>query len=69
MIKLYTIHCQACEILQKKLVSKNIEFEVIDDRDEVVKVGIEHCISNAPMLDVDGNVMDYISAVKWVNNQ
>ena len=69
MIKLYTTHCPACEVLQKKLVLKNIEFEIIDDKEKVMKVGINNGINNVPMLDVGDNILDYVNAVKWVNNQ
>lgn len=64
MIKLYTIHCPACNILKKKMELKNIDFEVITD-EEVFK---EKEITVFPMLQIDDNpLMTFSEAVRWVN--
>ena len=63
MIVLYSSHCPKCEILKKKLEEQNIEFEENNNIDEMIEKGF----ISAPMLDVNGEVMDYSKAVKWIN--
>ena len=36
---LYTTHCPKCLVLEKKLASKNIEFEEITDNELMLKKG------------------------------
>ena len=38
-IVVYTIHCPACNILEKKLQNANLLYSVIDDREELTKMG------------------------------
>lgn len=64
MIVLYSSHCPKCEILKKKLEEQNIEFEENNDIGEMIDKGF----MSAPMLDVNGEVMDYVKAFKWVTN-
>lgn len=67
-MKLYTTHCPKCKVLEKKLVDKNIDFDVIEDVDTILKVGRKNKIMTAPLLeDNDGNVMSFENAVKFVN--
>ena len=64
MIKLYTIHCPACNVLKKKLELKYIDFEVITD-EEVFK---EKGITVFPMLQIGDNpLMTFSEAVRWLN--
>lgn len=69
MVKFYTIHCDACDILQSKLDSKNIKYDLVDDTDTVIAVAEKSNITSAPILEVDGVVMDYRTALKWVKEQ
>ena len=62
---LYTTHCPKCKVLTIKLTQKNINFEVIDDIDTMQKMGFR----SAPMLDVDGELMDFTKALAWVKEQ
>ena len=69
MIKLYTIHCPRCKILEMKLKQTNLEFETIDDESTVVNVGREHSITGAPFMEVDGEFLKFEDAVKFVNSK
>ncbi len=64
-IILYSTHCVNCVVLEKKLKQKNIEFDIVDDVDLMKQKGF----MSAPMLEVDGVVMNYKTAIQWVNNQ
>lgn len=65
MIKLYSTHCPQCKVLETKLDRAQIKYEVIDDQDEMIRLGFK----SAPVLEVDGKAMPFAEAVKWVNNR
>lgn len=64
-VKLYTTHCPRCNVLEKKLNQKNINFEVITDFD--INEMIEKGFSVAPILSVDNELMDFSQANTWIN--
>ena len=64
-VVLYTTHCPKCNVLHAKLEEKNIEFT----ENENVRILIKNGYVSAPMLEVDGEFMDFGAAVKWVNEQ
>ena len=65
MIILYTTGCPRCHVLETKLKQKNIEYVECNDVEEMEKKDI----GSVPCLDVDGDLMDFGNAVKWVNEQ
>ena len=69
MIKLFTIHCARCKVLEMKLKQTNLEFETIDDEQTVVNTGREHGINQAPFMEVDGEYLKFEDAVKFVNSK
>ena len=62
---LYTTHCPKCNVLKKKLESKNIEFKICEDVDLMLSKGIQQ----APYLEVDNELMNFSNAIKWVNEK
>lgn len=64
-IVLYTTGCPRCEVLKKKLNSKGIQYEENSSVEEMKELGI----TNVPVLKCEGWLMDFKSAVEWVNNQ
>ena len=62
---LYSTGCPKCNILKKKLSSKNIEYTENQNVDEMISLGIEQ----VPILSVDGVMMDFGKANHWVNDQ
>lgn len=67
LITLYTIGCKNCNILEKKLEAKNIKFLRVSDEETIRAKGFGD--SFFPILEVDGVVMNYKTAIQWVNNQ
>lgn len=63
-IKLYTIGCPKCKILEEKIKAKNISIDIIEDVEELKETGIEIF----PVLEVDGEKMEFYDAITWVNN-
>ena len=64
-IILYSTHCPKCRVLEMKLKSKNIEYEEVNDVDIMTEKGF----MSAPMLEVDGTVMSYGEAIKWLKQR
>ena len=64
-IILYSTNCPKCNVLEKKLQSKNIDFEICNDVDLMLSKGIQQ----APYLEIDNELMDFTKAVKWVNEK
>ena len=55
--------CPKCKILKKKLQDKNIQFSECSDVNVMMSKGVDF----TPMLEIDGKMMDYATAVKWAN--
>lgn len=64
-VTLYSTHCPKCEVLKKKLNSNGIDFEEVNDIKIMVKMGF----MTAPILEVDGKIMNFSEANKWINTK
>lgn len=64
-IILYTTNCPKCKILEAKLNTKNMKYNVETNVDKMLAKGL----MSAPGLEVDGQLMDFITANKWINEQ
>lgn len=62
---LHTTDCPKCKVLEAKLQEKKIEYITNNNLKELIERGIR----TAPILEVDGVLMEFSDAVKWVNNQ
>lgn len=62
---LYSTNCPKCMVLEKKLSSAGVDFEIVTDVDVMQEKGF----MSAPMLEVDGSVLDFKDAVNWVNTR
>jgi len=62
-IVLYTIGCPNCKTLERRLNAKKIEYDIISDVDIMNEKGIK----SAPMLEVNGEILNFGKALQWVN--
>lgn len=62
---LYSTGCPQCNVITKKLESKGIEFLKNDSVDDMLALGI----NTVPVLSVDGKLLSFSDAVKWVNER
>lgn len=62
-VKMYSTGCPKCNILEKKLEQKNIKYEICEDVGEMINLGIQ----TVPVLEVDGNLLQYNQAVNYIN--
>jgi glutaredoxin len=63
-IVLYSTGCPRCNVLETKLKNKGIDFEEIND----TKLMIDKGFDSVPILEVDGNYMDFGKANEFINS-
>lgn len=61
---LYTQNCPKCKVLKKKLLQKNIIFETSNDFSKL----LENNIDTLPVLEVNGNLLEFPEAITYINN-
>jgi glutaredoxin-related protein len=61
----YSIGCPQCLVLERKLQQKNINFELVSDRDVMMEKGFK----SAPILEVNGVAKNFKEAIKWIGEQ
>ena len=64
-IILYEHGCPRCKVLKSKLDQKGIKYEDISDVEVMKSKGFQE----APKLDVNGVIMDFKEAIKWIGEQ
>ena len=64
-IILYEHGCPRCKVLKMKLDQKEIQYETVNDVEQMKAKGF----SEAPKLEVDGVIMGFKEAVDWVNGR
>lgn len=65
-VVLYSTECPRCKVLKKKLDSKGISYDEINDVEVMKSKGFV----TVPILDVEGlDLMDFTEAVEWINSQ
>lgn len=62
---LYSTGCPRCSVLKRKLDEKGIAYTENNNVDEMLAMGI----MEAPMLGVDGEVLNFSKAIGWVASQ
>lgn len=64
MIKIYSTGCPKCNVLIKKLNEKNIDYDICSDVDFMINKGV----TQVPMAEIDGKLMDFKQSIEWINN-
>lgn len=64
-VVLYSTGCPKCRVLEAKLNEKHIQYEVNGSVDDMEALGL----MELPALDVDGELYNFVTAVKWANSQ
>ena len=63
-IVLHSTNCSKCKVLETKLKQKNIEYTENNN----VNLMLEKGFTTVPMLEVDGEVMDYKAAFNYIES-
>ena len=64
-VTLYSTGCPKCKVLVAKLNAKNIKYNTVSDVGIIISKGI----STVPVLEVNGTIMDFKTAVEWINER
>ena len=64
MVLYSTENCPRCKMLKMKLAKKNIEYEEISDIEVLLSKGIKQ----APMLEVNGELLNLSKANDYINS-
>jgi glutaredoxin len=62
---LYEHGCPRCRVLKAKLDQKGITYETVNDVELMKAKGF----TEAPKLEVDGEILGYKEAVEWLKEQ
>ena len=62
-VTLFSTGCPKCKVLENKLKEKDVDFEKNVDTDTMKKMGL----TSVPVLSVNGNLLNFVEANKWVN--
>ena len=65
---LYTTNCPKCVVLEKKLNNKNINYDKVEDIEKIMEIANEQGINTAPILEIDGEFLDFSHANTYINN-
>lgn len=65
-IVLYSSHCPKCNVLEKKLKQKGLDFTICDDFDPSF-IKNEFGYDSLPVLKVDMTLFDFGTANTWLN--
>lgn len=61
---LYSTGCPKCKVLKTKLDNKGIEYEIVNDTDEMLRLGM----TTVPCLGIDGEIKDFKESVDYINS-
>lgn len=62
---LYEHGCPRCKVLKTKLDQSGIQYVTVNDIEEMKAKGF----TEAPKLEVNGEIMDFKKAVEWIKEQ
>ncbi len=64
-ITMYSTGCPKCNILKKKLDEKGVAYSIESDVDKMQALGQ----TELPSLSVDGEILNFNSAIAWLANR
>lgn len=65
-IILYSTGCPKCTVLKKKFEQSGLEYTLVENAEETVKVGLEHNLKSAPFAIIDDEIYDFNAALNWL---
>ena len=65
MITLYSTNCPKCNVLEQKLQKANIDFNISNNLDNLIKQGFRE----APILEINNQYLTFSEAIKWVKEK
>lgn len=63
-IILYSTNCPKCKVLEQKMSKLNLKFDINNNVDKILELGFQE----APIVQVDEQIMNFTEAVKWIKS-
>lgn len=63
-MRLISNGCQKCKILEKKLNENGLKYEKSNNIQELITLGFK----TIPMLELNGEYLDFGKAIKWIQD-
>lgn len=58
----YTTNCPKCKILKQKLETASIKYEICEDTEKMIGIGIK----SVPVLEINNTLLNFVDAVQWI---
>lgn len=68
-IVLYSSHCPKCDMIEKILKEKGINFDVVDDENFYLPLAEENNIDSMPFADVNGKILNTKELQEYIKNR
>lgn len=65
VINFYSTGCPKCGVLKNLMDKRDMDYKTITDEKTMLDKGFTH----VPILEVDGVIMEFGEAFKWINEQ
>lgn len=68
-IVLYSSHCPKCDMIERILKEKGINFDVVDDENFYLPLAEENNIDSMPFADVNGKILNTKELQEYIKNR
>ena len=68
-IILYSSHCPKCDMIEKILKEKGIEFELVDNESIYLTLAEQNGIDSMPFADINGKILDIKDLQEYIKNR
>ena len=65
-MRVYSTGCPKCQVLVRKLNDKGVDYELIEDIDEVLAASNKYDIKEAPFVVIDEQPYGFADAIKFM---
>ena len=65
-IILYSTHCPMCKSIQRTMDMKKLEYQIVDNKEDVLRKADELKINSAPFAIIDGKVYTNTDLKTWI---
>lgn len=64
----YSTGCPQCKVLKLKLADKNVDFNLVEDKDEVIKAAEKYGMTNVPFMVIEDKAYNFVESIKYITN-
>lgn len=68
-ITLYSSHCPKCDMIEKILKEKGIDFNLVDNESIYLPLADQNGIDSMPFADINGKILDIKDLQEYIKNR